>query len=311
MKKSKRRSYKSFRKTKRGGVGNKDPYNLIKINTINNLDMYRFTIDGCFHYFYNNAYKHVYIATKPPVILDFGEELDVSNKERIFQFMQTDPKLFTIVRELRKYNMAYYVPNCFKPRDLSEAHHHIDRLNTIIRDNNCDYKLTLDYVYNTTSSEMTLYSSIYPTMLVLCLNIGNKCISSIILATDEEYITISSKTKEEYQGRKYNTLLRCVTMIIARALSPTSIAVWSTAINPISAYLLVQKFDGIIQDNEYDEFIQTREVPPDLMGRIGMYKTYIESTGESFKLDIHCPLNVDTFHKNNELFPVYLDNSCT
>ena len=292
-----------------------DPrYNLQKINTINGVDIYRFTIDGCFHYLYNNFNAlHLYIATEPPTILDFGDtKLSDADKENILAFMRDARGMIAIQRELHNYKVTYYRPyRCFQPLDLSVARKQIGQLNDIIHDRKCGFELSLDYIYESKSSEMSIFSSPSPTVLVLCLTLGDQCISSIMLDIDSNYLVISSKTKEEYQGRKYNTLLRCVVMIIAQSLSPIITSVMSFAINPISAYLLVQKFDGIITTDTYEDFINTREVPPDVKSRIGMYKTYIESIGKQFGLDIDCPLNEATIHKNNELFPVYLTNSCT
>lgn len=323
MKKTQKRSSKSGRrKSKRGGHGpaeavpEPDAYHLAKINRINGFDIYKFTINGCVHYLYNNFNAlHVYITTEPPTILDFGNtKLSDANKEEILAFMKEDHGSITIRRELLKYGVAYYDPPfyCFQPLNLSNAQTQIRELNELIP-RQCGFQLSLDYIYESKSSNMSIFSSVRPTELVLCLTLGDQCISSILLEVNSKYIIISSKTKEGYEGKKYNTLLRCVVMIIAQSLSPTITSVLSVAINPISAYLLVQKFNGIIQDEEFDEVIKQTGLPSDadVRSKIDAYKTHKELTGEMFGLEIHCQLNDDTIHDNKTLFPVYLGNSCT
>ena len=83
--------------------------------------------------------------------------------------------------------------------------------------------------------------------LILCLYYNENCISSIILIyKDEDTIGIDSNTYNNYQGNKYNTLLRAIVVILSSYIicnSKNISKISSNAINPISAWLLISNFD--------------------------------------------------------------------
>jgi hypothetical protein len=96
--------------------------------------------------------------------------------------------------------------------------------------------------------------------LLLCLNHSeNGCISSIeIIIGDDEELIINSKTKSEFEGKKYNKLLRAATIIIAPYLDCSTLT--SEAINPISTWLLMDSFNAITRDKELIEFLYYKGV---------------------------------------------------
>lgn len=83
--------------------------------------------------------------------------------------------------------------------------------------------------------------------LYVCLMKDDVCISSIALSYGfaTSSMEISSETKEDMQGKKYNKLLRFVAFLVCPMLTCNGkkiIAITSTPINPISAYTLLKHF---------------------------------------------------------------------
>jgi hypothetical protein len=173
---------------------------------------------------------------------------------------------------------------------------------------------TLDYVKNMDSSkEITSFSYLNPEHLLLCLNYDVGCLASIGLEPEGDVIEIFSRTHPKLEGKKYNTLLRCVVMILAPLLGIKRIV--SNAIDPRSAYLLCRYFDGSIVDPEYTGFqasAYAEKMPLDsytsFNQHIETYTEYLESIGESlWSIKVECPVNEQTQQKNDELFIHYLE----
>lgn len=106
-------------------------------------------------------------------------------------------------------------------------------------------------------------------ILLLCLNIkknGKKhCISSISCKINDldNSIEISSKTHKDYEGKKYNLLLRSAMILLApqienRGQQITQIV--SRAINPISAFSMVKYFNA--RNDELDTYMEENEIEP-------------------------------------------------
>lgn len=97
-----------------------------------------------------------------------------------------------------------------------------------------------------------LYDIEANTLLMLCLFHNKKCISSITCKVDESTIEISSKTNENYQGKKYNLFLRSALVLIIANLeymddkgeNKTFNKIISRAVNPISILAMAKHFYG-------------------------------------------------------------------
>jgi hypothetical protein len=296
---------------------------LTLVNTLNAINLYTLDIDGCTYYISNtNNDKYMYVDSATPYLLKFEDDTpnedpeNIENMKRIIRDnLNTNgkPKILTICRLFhQQYNVLYFVPmNCFKPLDLTRAHEKINEMNDAIKLKGLF--ISLDYVYNITppKGKITLLSWSGPTQLVLCLNNEEGCIASIGLVPDSDSITINSKTNPDYEGKKYNTLLRCAVMFLVPLLSSEFKFIKSEAKNPISAYLLLQKFDGFIPDNDYNEDItaflsdKSTEVR-DYKILLHEYKLSLGSN--SFGIEVYCPVNEETVTKNETAFYVYLDN---
>jgi hypothetical protein len=143
---------------------------------------------------------------------------------------------------------------CIGFRNLDTAKAIINDLNTDLHLTCPNFSLNIDYVFSLPDpSLVTAYSeNIRASKLLLCLFIGNNCISSLDLDIGDvrHEISISSRTYKPYEARKFNKLLRSVSIIIAKAIDPTMQFVTSDAINPISAYLMIHSLNAVYKDNQ-------------------------------------------------------------
>ena len=131
--------------------------------------------------------------------------------------------------------------------------HKLDELNQKIQLKCPELSLVLGKP-NELKGEITVYDDIElnDKYLILCLYHNQNCISSIEMVLDLQKecvicVSINSRTKEEYSGRKYNKLLRAVVIILLENETNTQEflirVVRSTAENPISALLLIRDYD--------------------------------------------------------------------
>jgi hypothetical protein len=97
---------------------------------------------------------------------------------------------------------------------------------------------------------------------LLCLYKKDICGSSIELSfykNDPSIINLSySSTHETFQKRNYNTLLRCVAIIVSSILGVKTLI--SKAINPITLYSLLRYFRGKIYIDPSKPFILSNAV---------------------------------------------------
>ena len=103
-----------------------------------------------------------------------------------------------------------------------------------------------------------------PPDLLLCLNITKNgkihCISSISCKINEGEMEISSKTHRDYEGKKYNLLLRSAMILLAHHIRPITQIV-SRAINPISAFSMVKYFNA--KSDDLDEYMEENDIEPE------------------------------------------------
>jgi hypothetical protein len=136
----------------------------------------------------------------------------------------------------------------------------------------CNQELTLElgFFSDMVKRENVSYyeKNTEPPIFLLCLNIkkeGKKhCISSISCKIDEDEMEISSKTHQDYEGRKYNLLLRSAIVLLAPYIKTedgTQITkVVSRAINPISVLSMIKYFNAT--NYELDNYMEENEIEP-------------------------------------------------
>jgi hypothetical protein len=69
-------------------------------------------------------------------------------------------------------------------------------------------------------------------------------------------VSINSKTDSLYENKKYNKLLRCVSLLIMQLISPTITKLTSYTVNPISTYILMKYFGGRIDPIGHEDFFK-------------------------------------------------------
>ena len=142
-------------------------------------------------------------------------------------------------------------------------------------------------------------------ILSLCLYYNGDCISSITFRYKENNIEISSRTDEKYQGRKYNKLLRILTIIICGILicEDTNIKyITSNPENWISAWLLIDNFEVKFEDDEeFQELVNENRNNGDKLRNI--VKDYYSLP------NIEIEINDHNLEKANNLFDELLSSS--
>jgi hypothetical protein len=246
----------------------------IMVNKINGNSIYRITIKGCNYYFFGNNKKYVlvpirdknYIYKLDNDIEELPKDIDAINMAQKINFEEKKEEIVDwqewqdLIDILAKNNILYFDPDEFSPDKCPTANLNLDKaktklieLNAFLQQKCSNLSLYLDYVYNhKTDSTLELYEGLSeeysdgPYLLVLCLYNDNHCISSITITIDGIELGIDSRTHTDYERRKYNILLRSIIIIIAKYLSSDITYIKSTAINPTSAYILMQHFGGTL-----------------------------------------------------------------
>lgn len=110
------------------------------------------------------------------------------------------------------------------------------------------------------------YNLIDSDFIRVCLNYVDSCVAKIDISTYTSHmgeLIIDSYTHTDYRGRKYNTFLRAIVIVlIPFMICPLKIdKLTSFAINPISAWLLIKYFGGHVDETEknMDKFVQYRK----------------------------------------------------
>ena len=224
-------------------------------------NIYKINIEDCAYYFkYKSLEEHKYIVIIIKKDIYFVEINSDNDKLKYITDIldRLDPDIFNgtfrkfetrITNILSSNNILFkFLNNCVKDKNniLEGPKNKINELNDLLKP--CQYELSLDYMYNL-DGKITTYSNDI-NFLVLCLNKDRKCISSIELEMYDDYISINLKTLHMYENKKINTLLNAIVIIIGNLFNIRYIK--AEAINPISAYILINKFKAdidIIKDN--------------------------------------------------------------
>jgi len=250
---------------------------------INHIYKYTYT-DGCVNFLKtSDTQKYISIAEDNVlyIINLTDEDFDHEIKELTENISVSDIELLTTpLEELRKLEKKIKIEKisrkieilknfekfeniklilykkCFNEIDLKNPKDALSKLNDEL---GCiDYKLEIDYVFKMEdNTEITSYLLIADS-LILCLFKGNKCISSLVIDynNEDKSIVISSKTKEEYEKKDINKLLRSVMFIISKSIFPDAENILSHSINPISLNIMIKYFNAEC----IDDFICTAEL---------------------------------------------------
>ena len=132
----------------------------------------------------------------------------------------------------------------------------VSELNAALKSTCPEFHLNIDYITSfPMGSTASLYSVVHLNAyvkppLVLCLMHGDDCVSSITIKVHESEISIDSRTNGRYEGRKFNTLLRAVAIMISKSLSERTERLTSSAANIISAMLMIKRFNAVSEGGD-------------------------------------------------------------
>jgi len=296
--KSRSKSPKSPNKTRKNSLIQIIPNNIEYVNEIHyeiytkyREFIYKINIKDCDYYFKTSSELSDPVVFKVKstfyiVGKDTDKIIEIINE----QYINAPYVQHKIRKKLNAINILYRELECHNEK-YEEAQKKIKELNRDLK----GLQLHLDYLYNY-KGDITLYSKKSNNIndLILCLYKDNKCVSSIEIILDYKYISINTRTCEECQGKKYNKLLRAVVIIIAKLLNPKNKYIRSEAINPISAYLSLHHFNGILPIDENERFFKYYDSMSNSQSNskpkitLKMLKEYEDS--EDFELLLHDPL---------------------
>jgi hypothetical protein len=162
---------------------------------------------------------------------------------------------------------------CHSEIDLMPAKEKITKLNELLmlkhRETNT-YSISLDYIYNLNKdTRINVFNdshySINGSTLLLCIYYENECIASLVIIYNEQTHTISfdSQTKKEFEGRRYNKLLRSLIILLSKTIFSNAETLVSTAQNIVSAYIMIKYFNAVpldVGDIKFDTNITYKEL---------------------------------------------------
>ena len=121
------------------------------------------------------------------------------------------------------------------------------------------------------------------------------CISQINLDIDPPALTIDSKTMDEFQRHNLNTLLRSLVVLLGNKIDSRVRYLHSYPSNYLSAYSLINKFNGVAYDEDGNKINVSTLKSVDDYGKF--YKDYELKTNDKFTPPIY-EVRVDFGYKN-------------
>ena len=236
-------------------------------NKVNNSTIFKIEYKGCIRHFFvpdemiNFNFIYIDAHTKNfGVLVKINKDIDANTIETITTFIEKNHHIGIEQKFLTKNKIIRLQWNsslCEKELKKLKAKKKIEKLNDLLKKKCDNLSLSLDYIYNMNGYIASYSNDTRP--LLLCLNHPDKgCISSIELYIHGDSLTINSKTKTEFEGKKYNKLLRAATIIIAPLLKCEEFNSYS--INPISTWLLMDSFNATTTDEEVITFLFKKHV---------------------------------------------------
>ena len=199
--------------------------------------------------------------------------------------------------------------------DLTQCQSKLIEINMLLKQKCPELSLILDYSFNL-NGNITRYSK-GGKMLLLCLYYNNNCISSIEMQFSEYIknplaIIINSKTTEEYNNRKYNTLLRSILIYISEFITikgKNINQIVSHGVNKVTIYTMIKYFnatlnDDLIMNAPFIEYIKEKSFNINL---IQQYFKDIDTYNEGIMLFIDLT-NKEFMKLNYENINNYINN---
>ena len=271
-------------------------------------------------YFHDGVYRKKYVF--------FNKiDLEVHEKEKIKDAINAIYALTAIDVwvKLNEFNRTNNNKFDFKNllyfrKDLTEAKKEIEILNLLLSEKGL--KLELDYFYELVkkNERFALYSfdnfvdgtpGMCKSDLTLCLYNSEGCISSIIYNIQNQIIIISSRTTIGCEKKKYNKILRCVSIIISKKINQNIEFLMSKAVNPISVISFCNSFDFIINKKNQEDLFEymglgedvsviNSDNKPDKFNK--KIEEFFKKDGYGNIVELYIPLNEENINKAYDVF---------
>jgi len=181
----------------------------------------------------------------------------------------------------------------------------IANMNERIHEHCKSLSLKFDHLYNLPGEINSFAES---DVLTLCLYYKGDCVSSIqVVYTFPGTVSIDSKTGNSHQKKGYNKFLRAAVIILCDVLNCNEnkiSSIRSLAINPISAWVLVENFD--VTFKEYDDLVEELARLKDLHPELTEFQTFEMVFNKYDALIIDVEVNDDNIKKAKDLFMTML-----
>ena len=226
--------------------------------------IYKITTNNCENYFYtSNDINYVgYIENNIFYVVslkgetfekEFEDKFSFIDKTCMDSLQNVNSRVYTTyLRKLKNIsNFEYVALECVNIINLVHAKNMLLKINKFL---NCiNYKISINYIFQLKENTEINALEFEIENLLLCVFHNDACISSLIIHYDniEKEISFDSKTKDEYEGKKLNKLLRAIFIIISKYLYPDAKYVVSTSINPTSAHLMIKYFNATPFDEKH------------------------------------------------------------
>lgn len=250
--------------------------NIQYLTKVNDKNIYQIDMGDCLRYIslenytvyigiiYNDIF-HIFNLIEDGVFLDDFKALfknidetkikHLSGKLRTPDSIRITTQLLQFFKSIHDFSYIKKNP-CQKLINLDVAKGIVNNLNFELNKTCPNFRINIDYIFNLENpSSVVAFSSLAsqdPYTLLLCLFNGNNCVASLTVKfhfMDARKMDIDSKTDTRYEGRKFNKLLRCVLIIIAKALDERKQFISSEAINPISALLMIKSLNAVSKND--------------------------------------------------------------
>ena len=292
------------------------------VKKINEHNIYFITIDDLCTIFISIPEKYDYILIK---YLENDDKFtfyiyknpnsSINNNDFEIFLQHTELPIMTIRKIF--VNKIDIIPIIKKKSDckieIINAQNELINLNSSLQQKCNNLNLKLDYLHNFDDNytKIETFSNGYKYLLLaLCNNNINKCISTIeiILNTEKNIITFNSKTDKDYEGKKYNKLLRSIIIIISRLLMTNVEIIKSDAINPISAWLLLNYFNAVIPtpqeeetNTDFFDFFRNKSINISDIN-FETLNEFAKNMNNDFELVLHIPINNKNIKNAEEKF---------
>ena len=242
------------------------------ITHINNRPIYQINVDDCPRYIsplpnieyigtiFNGKF-HIFKLRDGEIPAEFQERFAHIDETAITvlsgkQSSDESQEIIVLLNRIPKFKfITNYNFKCIDLKNLTAAKGIVDILNADLHRTCPDFRINVDYVFALDDPSLVTAYTLppKPTTILICLFKENNCVSSLELEKDSivsNQIEISSLTLKSYERRQFNKLLRAVIILIAKAIEPTTEKVGSIAINPISAFIMLNFFNAEYTNRE-------------------------------------------------------------